>query len=228
MKTGIKKQGAILFVFAFTISLVACSKNEVQSDAGFENGNINIAAIHISIDSFPKETLSDVEKSSLLLMREEEKLARDVYTTLYSKWGSRPFYNISASEQTHMDAVLALLKKYEIKDPVRSNAVGVFQNAGLQKLYTQLVSLGNKTNLDAFRVGATIEDLDIYDLKRLSKETDNKDILYVYGNLERGSRNHMRAFSRSILNLGSSYVPQYISQSEFDVIISSSMETGNW
>jgi hypothetical protein len=56
---------------------------------------------------------------------------------------------------------------------------------------------------------------------------DNKDILYVYSNLEKGSRNHMRAFNRNIENLGSVYIPQYISQAEFDAIVSGSMETGH-
>jgi hypothetical protein len=183
--------------------------------------------MQLTIDSFPKEPLSDAEKNSLILMREEEKLARDVYTTLYAKWGSRPFSNISSSEQTHMDAVLTLLKKYDITDPVGPNGVGIFQNTTMQNLYKQLVDLGNKSSLDAFKVGATIEDLDIFDLKRLSAEVDNKDILFVYGNLERGSRNHMRAFNRNIQNFGSAYVPQYISQAEFDAIVSGSMETGH-
>ena len=42
-------------------------------------------------------------------MREEEKLARDVYLTLYDIWGTPAFNNIASSEQTHMDAVLMLI-----------------------------------------------------------------------------------------------------------------------
>lgn len=220
MKTLIKKHGLILMAVVFTFSSIACGKNEDSNNANIETGDMDEAAWQLTIDTFPKEALSDAEKNSLIFMREEEKLARDVYKTLYAKWGSRPFYNISSSEQTHMDAVLSLLKKYDIADPVGTNDIGVFKNSTLQNLYKQLVDLGNKGSLDAFKVGATIEDLDIFDLKRLSTEVDNKDILFVYGNLERGSRNHMRAFNRNIMNLGSTYNPQYISQAEFDAIVS--------
>lgn len=226
MRTLIRKHGLILVAVVFAVSAVACGKNEDPNNANIENRDLDKAALQLTIDTFPKEPLSDAEKNSLIFMREEEKLARDVYKTLYAKWGSRPFSNISSSEQTHMDAVLALLKKYDIADPVGSNDIGVFQNSSLQALYIQLVDLGNKSSLDAFKVGATIEDLDIFDLKRLSTEVDNKDILFVYGNLERGSRNHMRAFNRNIGNLGSTYTAQYISQAEFDAIVSGSMETG--
>jgi hypothetical protein len=150
-----------------------------------------------------------------------------VYNHLYGQWGSRVFMNISSSEQSHMDAVLMLLQKYGIEDPVGSNGPGVFQNAELQKIYNQLVALGQKSSLDAFKAGATIEDLDIYDLKRISKQVDNQDILLVYGNLERGSRNHMRAFTRNMEKFSSSYTPQYITREEYDAIINSEMEHGN-
>lgn len=228
MRTLIRKQGLILMAVVLTFSAVACGKNEDSNKANIEPGSMDQAAWQLTIDTFPQEPLSEAEKNSLIFMREEEKLARDVYTTLYAKWGSRPFYNISSSEQSHMDAVLSLLKKYGIADPAVSNDIGVFQNSRLQTLYKQLVELGNKSSLDAFKVGATIEDLDIFDLKRLSTEVDNKDILFVYGNLERGSRNHMRAFNRNIVNLGSTYIPQYISQAEFDAIVSGSMESGQY
>ena len=159
-------------------------------------------------------------------MREEEKLARDVYITLYSKWSVNIFNNISSSEQTHMDAVLLLLKKYNLTDPVGSNAVGVFNNATLQNLYNQLVAQGNNSVLDAYKVGATIEDLDIFDLKNTLLNNDHQDIKLVYDMLTKGSRNHMRSFYKNILNTGGSYTPQYITQAEFDAIINSSMEIG--
>ena len=159
-------------------------------------------------------------------MREEEKLARDVYITLYSKWGSTIFSNISNSEQTHMDAVLMLLNKYGLADPVGSNPVGVFSNASLQNLYHQLVAQGTASLLNAYKTGATIEDLDIYDLTKALISVDNQDIRLVYNMLAKGSRNHMRSFYGNILNLGGTYIPQYITQAEFDAIINSPMETG--
>lgn len=227
MKTMLCKKWIILFAVSFAFSALGCSKAE-RPNEDYENGNVDLLALRSRVDSYAKDSLSDIERTSLLLMREEEKLARDVYNHLYGKWGSRVFLNISSSEQTHMDAVLMLLQKYGIDDPVGSNEPGKFLNADLQRMYNQLVALGQKSALDAFKAGATIEDLDIYDLKRISKQVDNLDILLVYGNLERGSRNHMRAFTRNIEKFNSSYTPQYITREEYDAIINSEMERGQY
>ena len=68
----------------------------------------------------------------------------------------------------------------------------------MQTLYDTLVEQGKYSLLDALMVGATIEDLDIKDLQEFSSQIDNEDILLVYSNLERGSRNHMRSFIKNI------------------------------
>jgi len=52
------------------------------------------------------------ETQGLIMMREEEKLARDVYTTLNAKWGENVFANISRAESQHMNAVGNLLTRY--------------------------------------------------------------------------------------------------------------------
>lgn len=161
-------------------------------------------------------------------MREEEKLARDVYTTLHGKWGVPIFENIASSEQVHTNAVLTLLNKYSLTDPVGSNAVGVFADTTLQKLYTQLVSQGSASIAGAYIVGATIEDLDISDLKKALVNVDNQDIKFVYDNLTKGSRNHIRSFYGQVVNSGGSYTAQFISQTELEAIINSPHETGSW
>ncbi|MEY3018619.1 MAG: hypothetical protein RL336_1754, partial [Pseudomonadota bacterium] len=80
---------------------------------------------------------------------------------------------------------------------------------------------------DALRVGATVEELDIYDIARLRDElVDNADIDLVYDNLMKGSRNHLRSFYRQIQNQNADYEPIYISQEEFDAIVTSDMERG--
>lgn len=230
MKTILKESGVLLLFAVLFVTLTSCSKNNNAAVNGNNNGNgtgiMDIAYLQSQINTLPYETLSEDEKNSLILMREEEKLARDVYITLNTKWNTNVFSNISSSEQTHMDAILMLLKKYNITDPVGTNAVGVFTNQTLQGLYTQLVEQGNASLLAAFKTGATIEDLDIFDLKTALTKIDNQDIKLVYDNLTKGSRNHMRAFNRNIINNGGTYTPQYITQAEFDAIINSDMERG--
>jgi len=180
------------------------------------------------LQNYPKQNLSQEEIKGLLHMREEEKLARDVYLTLYNKWKLPIFLNIARSEQRHMDAIKYLLEKYGLKDPIAKNEdkIGYFSNPEFQKLYKDLVNQGSKSLIDALKVGALIEELDIKDLKDHISKTDNKDIAFVFQNLMKGSRNHLRAFVRVLYSFGGNYSPKYISQQEFETIINSPMERG--
>lgn len=170
--------------------------------------------------------LSQKEIAGLLFMREEEKLALDVYTKLAQKWGPNPFQNIANSEQTHTNAVKGLLEKYGITDPAANTALGVFVNKDLQKLYHDLVKAGSASRVEALRVGATIEDLDLKDLEEWMAVTTRPVLKQVYDSLARGSRNHMRAFVRGLKNAGVTYKPVYISQEAFDKILATPNETG--
>lgn len=128
-------------------------------------------------------TLTPEEVAGLVWMREEEKLAHDVYVTLYEQWQIQAFSNIARSEVTHMDAVKTLLDRYGLADPAAANPVGVFTNPEIQTLYDELVARGRTSEIEALRVGATIEDLDIVDLQQRASTTP--DIALVYDTLER-------------------------------------------
>ena len=170
--------------------------------------------------------LNEQEVADLLFMREEEKLAHDVYLTLYEQWGLRIFQNIANSELTHTEAIRTLLVRYDLADPALDRAVGVFANEGLQALYDQLVAQGSQSLVAALQVGATIEDLDIVDLQNAVARTDNADIVLVYENLMKGSRNHLRAFIATLQKQNGEYQPQYLDQAAYEAIISSPMERG--
>lgn len=141
------------------------------------------------------QTLNADEVAGLQWMREEEKLARDVYQTLGARFSLPIFKNIARSEQTHMDAVNVLLDRYGVPDPVGNNGVGVFTDPQLQALYDDLVARGTTSLVSALAVGAEIERLDIGDLETRLAQTDKADIRQMYANLERGSYNHLRAFT---------------------------------
>ena len=57
--------------------------------------------------------LTESEIQGILFMREEEKLARDVYLALAERWDMNVFSNIARSEQTHMDSVLTLIELFD-------------------------------------------------------------------------------------------------------------------
>jgi hypothetical protein len=142
--------------------------------------------------------LSPAEESSLLYMREEEKVARDVYIALYDKWGLTIFSNISKSEQTHMDAIKALLDRYNLEDPALGP--GQFTNRDLQAMYDGLIAMGNSSVIEALNVGVIIEVTDIEDLRKALETTVHKDIKRVYQNLMAGSENHLAAFQSELNN----------------------------
>jgi hypothetical protein len=165
------------------------------------------------------DPLSDAEAQGILYMREEEKLARDVYTTLYGVWGLPVFQNIARSEQSHMDALKTLIDRYALVDPVTGAGVGEFANADLQVLYNQLVARGRSSLTEALAVGALIEELDITDLQQRIANVTHSDIAQVYQNLTNGSNNHLRAFVSTLGRYGESYEPVYLDQATFDQIV---------
>jgi hypothetical protein len=170
--------------------------------------------------------LSQVEADGLLFMYEEEKLAHDVYFTLYNQWNSPVFQNIASSELTHMQAIQTLLVRYALQVPA-SSQVGVFANPELQALYTQLVSRGGQSLNEALKVGGAIEELDILDLQERLQQTDNADIQRVYTSLLNGSSNHLRAFAAALVNqTGETYIPQYLTESEYQTILNGASQGG--
>jgi hypothetical protein len=194
----------------------------------------------------PVNNLSEEEATRLVFIREEEKLARDVYITLGEKWNLPIFANIAESEQRHMDAVGQLIEKYDLDDPVNDDTVGVFSNPELQELYDGLVSddvvdleflnldlniQGGATSvLAALKVGAFIEEFDILDLQDALADTTQSDIENVYENLLRGSRDHLRSFVGQIEATGETYEPVLMTgdlYSLYQEIISGDKETAN-
>jgi hypothetical protein len=173
--------------------------------------------------------LSQEEIDGLLFMREEEKLAHDVYLKLHEIWGLPIFENIAQSEQTHTEAVLAIIIRYGLDDPAANSDIGEFNNTTLQNLYDRLVEQGSNSLVDALKVGAAIEEIDILDLEEHIAETNNQAIVSVYENLLKGSRNHLRAFISTLGNQTSEeYFPQYLSLDVYEEIIGSDIESGGY
>lgn len=163
--------------------------------------------------------LSDTETDYLVFMREEEKLARDTYITMTDQWGLQVFSNIFQAEQMHMDAMLVLLSRYVLADPVVDNSVGAFTNTGLAELYAEMVASGSTSTLDAFYVGGYVEEVDIRDLQLAIAESTQPDIIATYESLLAASKNHLRAFADHVQSLGLDYVAQVLDQAEVDAIL---------
>jgi hypothetical protein len=118
-----------------------------------------------------------------------------------------------------MDAVEYLLNEYEIDYKNISDERGVYQLPELQDLYDTLMEKASESIIAAIEVGATIEDLDIFDLDEILSKNYDEEVERVLNNLKRGSENHMRAFIRQLNKYNETYTPQYISQEYFERII---------
>ena len=184
---------------AFASSATPAVSNDPAAQYGNGNGNGGngnggtTGSSGVQLAAIPATDLSAEESAALLYMREEEKLARDVYNQLYTLWGQPVFQNIAASEQTHTDEIKLLLDRYGLADPALDP--GQFTDANLQALYDQLIAQGSVSLTDALNVGALVEQTDIADLQARLAQTDNADIQLVYNNLMNASYNHLAAFT---------------------------------
>jgi len=196
------------------------------------------------IDSDSSTSLDYNEKTHLIFMREEEKLARDVYIVLGTLYpDSTVFGKIDDSEQRHTDAVRDMLEKYGVKDPSKNDNVGVYTGKQFGWYFTekfnQLTTLAKNSEFDAYKVGALIEELDMYDIilcprvivetdDKINDETecgklysDNADVVRMLDSLLDGSESHLRAYVKNIENIQGegTYEAQYLTQEEVDAIL---------
>jgi len=176
-----------------------------------------------TIENITESLVSQEEIADLKFLREEEKLARDVYLYSFDKYADAIFSSIALSEQQHMDSVLTLLNFYQIPDPAATER-GVFTDQVLQNIYNDLIELSDISIEEALKVGALIEDLDINDIDELQNSTSNENIIAVCETLECGSRNHLRVFTDRLELIDFQYAPVYISIEYYNEIITTSLE----
>ncbi len=231
MKTSMKSIVMSGFIVASLLVASSCQKddmNAVQYGSVLSvSGDGTTSVIEANLKSALVETadLTESELASLVKMKEEEKLARDVYAVLAKKLGSQIFTNISAAENNHLNAIVLLLTNYGSTETSIGEA-GIFADAAVQKLYNDLVSKASVSIEEAYITGALIEEMDIKDLTVALTATTNENVTLVFENLLKGSRNHLRAFNRQLTTLGVVYTPVYVSQADYDLIVSSAMEKG--
>lgn len=214
---------ATITLTTLTLALAVTGAAVAQSGpAGGSGACQQVLLDHLEL--LPVGDLDAAEAAAVSYLREEEKLARDVYVTLSLSWELPIFSQIARSEQRHMDLVALLIARYGLGDPVVDDTIGVFSDPELATLYDQLVAAGSVSLVDALVVGATIEDLDLADLADRLLASDDLDVDLVGENLAAGSRNHLRAFVAALTIQGGSYAPQFIDPAAYAAIIAGDPE----
>lgn len=190
--------------------------------------------------------LDATEASHLTFMREEEKLARDVYLTLAELYPAQQVFSRIAtrSEQTHTDTMRDKLDQFNLPDPNPDtnnlpSSLGVFTGNEwgwyFTEKFTLLTAKGKESELAALYVGALIEELDMHDIAVCPQVmidrgfsspcglayTDEAALQTAYSALISGSESHLRAYVgqiEAVIGVGN-YEAQYLTQAEVDAIL---------
>lgn len=222
----------LFILLAGGISMSSCETNADLS-AGMtanlvtvdDEGTTLINAVDLKSLTTGSDEITESQAGWLKFMREEEKLARDLYLALSADYTIPAFKNIARAEQNHMNAVLTVLSIYAIEDPA-SPENGVFSNPELQALYNNLLEKGKISLVEALKVGALVEETDILDLAKVYEMTPGDDLTTLAEALMLGSRNHLRAFTRVLKINGVIYEPVALTLDDYTAIITSGWERG--
>ena len=196
-----------------------------------------------------KSMLDAGEETHLIFMRQEEKLARDVYLTFAEWYPHLSVFNTIAtiSEQTHTDTMREKLAQFNVPDPepdadVLPEMIGVFtgepSGTFFNETYRELTKEGSLSELNALYGGAFIEELDMHDIVLCPhiivemdngigdgecglEYTDETALINSLSSLLDGSESHLRAYVGQIeAVIGvGNYQAQYLSQEEVDAIL---------
>jgi len=263
---NVKNISSLSVAISFAFSLSACnagdssstgSLNTESTDSSLVSDLTAVEVIEVSDESSNESEeessssnesqLDKAEQHHLIFMRQEEKLARDVYTSLAGMWPDASiFVNIGeGSEQTHTDVMRDKLEEFNVDDPepntnILPSSIGVFTGELYGSYFTAnyqaLVNKGSQSELDALYVGAFIEELDMHDIvecPEIIEDTDNgisdcgldytdePSLINAYNSLLDGSRSHLKAYVgriESIVGEGN-YEAQILSQDEVNEIL---------
>jgi hypothetical protein len=140
----------------------------------------------------------DTRSVDLAYSRDEERMARDLYTLFGQTYDAAIFDRIAASEQQHFDAVGTLLTTYSVADPATGQPAGTYTNPDVQKLYDQWRTQGLTSVQDAYAVGVALEQADIADLEKLLARNADADVQRVFTHLLAASQHHLTAFTNAV------------------------------
>jgi len=227
----------LLAICAISLSLASCTKEtnpntpeplvsatpsdiiEVKSDGAT---TFALAGVTPAFDSTADLTADEIE--FIYAVREDEKVARDLYFSFFGTFGLKPFENIGKAEDNHIKATEKLFDYYEIDYPALSEN-GKFENAIRQKLFDSLLLKGTP-ELEAFKVMAMLEESNIVEYGEVLKTIANPNIKIVIENLARASANHFKAAIRQITALGGTYTPALMTQEQYRAVIAIGFEKG--
>lgn len=222
---------ALLGLFA----LVSCNK----SDDFTSPNDVPLAILNVDADGISTltrasvapvltvtDSLSADEIEFQFALREDEKMARDLYTVFAAKYSTAPQIDrIAAAENSHIACVEAVLDYYEISYPAMTAAAGLFEDAKRQAIYNELADKSG-TLLEVYATMAAVEEESVSAYKSVQSEITNENIALVITNMIKASSNHLKAAVCQIIAGGGTYTPLYLSAEEFGTIVNLPYQNG--
>jgi hypothetical protein len=241
----------IIILLTLSFFITGCSSEDTGgvTDTATTDADVPTSVDDTALDDLSAaevDGLDTTEASHLTFMREEEKLARDVYLTLAELYPGQKIFNQIATraEQTHTDTMRDKLDQFNLPDPNPNtnnlpSSLGVFTGDEwgwyFKEKFELLTAKGEVSELDALYVGAFIEELDMYDIAVCPQVmidrgfsspcgleyTDERALQTAYSSLMSGSESHLRAYVgqiEAIIGTGN-YEAQYLTQAEVDEIL---------
>ena len=191
---------------------------DFKHNVAFGEGIITLTGEQTMLPATAAAALSSREKEGLIFIWEEEKMARDLYTSLYENDKLSIFSDLARSEQSHMDQARAIVDKYALIITGKDEQ-GVFQNQTLQKIHDELLARGLSSDQDALKAAATFEEISIMDLEKELNATHAEDVKAMYQGLQAGSQKHLRSYVTDLKDRGFKYDPRYLRNGEFEKIV---------
>ncbi|MGB3919734.1 DUF2202 domain-containing protein [Methanothrix sp.] len=158
--------------------------------------------------------LSPREIEGLVFIWEEEKAARDIYSSLYEKNNLTIFLDLTRSEQSHMDQAKAVIDKHGLALP--EDVPGLFENKTLQEIHDRLLAEGSASIEGALKAAAEFEEISIMDLEAELAVAESEDVRTMYQGLLAGSRKHLRSYVTDLHSQGIDYQPRHLEMKEFE------------
>lgn len=154
-------------------------------------------ALPAAVNAATADTTTGLTNAQLTEMREEERMARDLYTQLAKTSGSQIFTRIAASEQRHLDAVERLMTSQGMDADAAGSTVGTYAVPDLQKAYDGWLAEGRASDVAAYTVGTELEKQDIADLEALDPKPGTTAERVVEALLN-ASEHHLAAFTKAV------------------------------
>ena len=209
----------ILSTVVTGVLLAGCNIDNLTQrvdDSNSTNNYNSIMSMKFNLDDYNITTdLVQEMKDSLTYMKDEERLASDLYLNLYNYYKNysdleiKQLNNIATNtENDQISIIKSLVKRYDLNssEPQDVNiSRGVYENQVIQDLYDKFYAIGQNSQEEALKVGCMVEVTDINDLDKyisLAKESNATDIETAFKALRDGSYHNYWTFDQTLKNLG--------------------------